>query len=76
MFDDLFEDDLDPANDETALEDELEDFLSQPPETKKSCPDAMLWWYERREKYPRLSRMALDYLSIPGTLYASFHSFK
>lgn len=29
--------------------------------------DPMLWWYSHRALYPRLSRMALDYLSIPGT---------
>lgn len=28
--------------------------------------DALAWWYEKRTTYPRLSRMALDYLSIPG----------
>ena len=26
----------------------------------------LLWWWERRSMYPCLSRMALDYLSIPG----------
>ena len=25
-----------------------------------------MWWYERRGAFPRLSRMARDYLSIPG----------
>lgn len=24
------------------------------------------WWQDRRTKYPRLSRMAIDYLTIPG----------
>jgi hypothetical protein len=28
--------------------------------------DPLMWWYEWRISYPRLSRMALDYLSIPG----------
>jgi hypothetical protein len=28
--------------------------------------DPLLWWYERRSLYPCLSRMALDYLSMPG----------
>lgn len=27
----------------------------------------MEWWHDRRTLYPRLSRMALDYLSIPAT---------
>ena len=30
--------------------------------------DALAWWYEHKNVYPRLHRMALDYLSIPGTL--------
>jgi len=25
-----------------------------------------MWWFKNRAVYPRLSRMALDYLSIPG----------
>jgi hypothetical protein len=25
-----------------------------------------MWWFEKRYLYPQLSRMALDYLSIPG----------
>ena len=29
--------------------------------------DVILWWTERKKLYPCLSRMALDYLSIPGT---------
>lgn len=28
--------------------------------------DPIAWWYERRDTYPHLSRMALDYLTIPG----------
>ena len=28
--------------------------------------DALAWWYEQHSAYPHLSRMALDYLSIPG----------
>ena len=30
--------------------------------------DALQWWTERRAMYPCLSRMALNYLSIPGKL--------
>jgi len=29
--------------------------------------NAIAWWHERRSLYPRLSRMALDYLTIPPT---------
>ncbi|KIM63540.1 hypothetical protein SCLCIDRAFT_117150, partial [Scleroderma citrinum Foug A] len=27
--------------------------------------DGLKWWHERRATYPRLSHMALDYLTIP-----------
>ena len=45
--------------------DELEEYLSQPVERIK-IPDVMKWWWDKRVVWPRLSRMALDYLSIPG----------
>ena len=28
--------------------------------------DAIAWWHTHRSTYPRLSHMALDYLTIPG----------
>lgn len=28
--------------------------------------DVIAWWWKRRKDFPNLSRMALDYLSIPG----------
>jgi hAT family C-terminal dimerisation region len=28
--------------------------------------DALQWWHQRRDMFPCLSRMALDYLTIPG----------
>ena len=42
---------------------ELERYLSIDTEHVK---DALLWWFEHKHVYPQLSRMALDYLSIPG----------
>ena len=30
----------------------------------------LLWWIERRKLYPRLSRMALDYLTIPREFFS------
>jgi hypothetical protein len=45
------------------LKDELEQYLECPVEDVK---DVLLWWVKNRAVYPRLSRMALDYLSIPG----------
>jgi hAT family C-terminal dimerisation region len=45
------------------LADEIARYLSAPTE---ATLDPLLWWTERKDIYPRLSRMALDYLSIPG----------
>ena len=42
---------------------ELEEYLALPVEKVK---DPLKWWYDNRNVYPRLSRMALDYLSAPG----------
>jgi len=44
--------------------DELKLYLSTPPEV---VLHPLRWWYEKRLVYPRLYRMALDYLSIPAT---------
>ena len=45
------------------LKDELARYLSTDPE---QVLDVLLWWTEHKATYPNLSRMALDYLSIPG----------
>ncbi len=42
---------------------ELDRFLKSDVE---NVTDALAWWYEMRSTFPLLSRMALDYLSIPG----------
>ena len=47
-----------------AVGDELELYLRSHVEV---APDPLEWWQKRRTLYPNLSRMALDYLSIPGT---------
>lgn len=44
-------------------DDELDAFLM---EACVDVVDAVAWWYDHRKAYPRLSRMALDYLTIPG----------
>ena len=46
-----------------ALFDELTRYLSAPVERTLN---PLLWWVEKQAIYPRLSRMARDYLSIPG----------
>ncbi|GLB40081.1 hypothetical protein LshimejAT787_0705910 [Lyophyllum shimeji] len=60
MFDDLFA--ITPSASKPRV-DELALYLSTEPE---NVSDALKWWHEKRLTYPRLSRMALDYLSIPG----------
>lgn len=42
---------------------ELDDYLRNPVE---DVSDVLKWWWDRREAYPVLSRMARDYLSVPG----------
>ena len=46
------------------LGDEVERYLAAPLDTPA---DPIVWWIERRSIYPNLARMALDYLTIPGT---------
>lgn len=45
------------------LGDEFDQFLATNPAYIK---DALAWWYERQRIYPWLSRMVMNYLSIPG----------
>jgi hypothetical protein len=43
---------------------ELDEYLCKPMENVK---DPLKWWIANRHVYPNLYRMALDFLSIPGT---------
>ena len=57
------------------LRDELDKYLSSDP---VHVIDAIKWWYDRCNIYPRLSRMAMDYLTIlckcfNNALLISFH---
>ena len=45
------------------LRSELDCYLSNDVE---NAADALAWWDEKQAIYPQLSRMARDYLSIPG----------
>lgn len=47
--------------------DELDKYFGSDLEIVKG--DVLAWWADRREQYPALSRMAIDYLSIPGELW-------
>ncbi|KDR67829.1 hypothetical protein GALMADRAFT_146839 [Galerina marginata CBS 339.88] len=48
----------------TELHSELERYLNTDIE---DVTDPIRWWYVRKTTYPRLHRMALDYLTIPAT---------
>ena len=60
MFDTL----LKPSTSSKGICDEVDRYLAT--DTEKVA-NPLLWWWERHSMYPCLSRMALDYLSIPGT---------
>jgi hypothetical protein len=42
---------------------ELDTYLAQPVEKVR---DVIAWWWDHRAVFPKLSSMALDYLSAPG----------
>ena len=50
----------------TTSDGELDTYLNADIE---DITDAIAWWYGRRKTYPRLSRMALNYLTIPGLFF-------
>jgi len=47
----------------SSTDDKLQLYLAADVEDMK---DRLIWWYERRAMFPQLSRMARNYLSIPG----------
>jgi hypothetical protein len=51
----------------TAQRDELELYLATPCEDLGDT-DPIEWWARCAGTFPTLSRMAMDYLSVPGTL--------
>ena len=66
MFDDLFE--FKPTFSSLVV-DELQLYLSTETE---NVIDPVWWWYEKRKTYPQLFwTLALDYLTIPGTIFFS-----
>jgi hypothetical protein len=56
---------------------ELEVYLENPfcPEIGNSCFDILAWWRINGPKYPILSRMARDVLSVPVSTVASESAF-
>lgn len=59
MFDSL----MDTSPTSFSDDDELQRYLATDVEDVK---DGLMWWYDKRAIFPRLSRMARGYLSIPG----------
>lgn len=59
----IFDNLPDLAHTSSVEQDELDRYLSAEVEDVK---DGLMWWFERRNTFPRLSRMACNYLSIPG----------
>ena len=47
-------------------DDEIDRYLKEP---RESPNNVLQWWVEHQKTYPQLSRMALDYLSIPGMCF-------
>jgi hAT family C-terminal dimerisation region len=65
MFDDMLNTTPAPSTSSSPTTIELQTYLASP--VDPSVRDALMWWYNHRFEYPRLSRMARDYLSIPPT---------
>jgi hypothetical protein len=55
-------------------EDELERYLLHvKPVPASACPNPIRWWLDRVADYPNLSKMALNYLIIPGVFFKYFY---
>ena len=52
----------------TDLHSELDRYLSTDVENVTDA-GVLQWWNERRQAYPHLSHMGLDYLAIPGEFF-------
>jgi hypothetical protein len=63
IFDESDEDSELEGNQETP-DDELKHYLDS--KVEKNITNPVLWWHENRSTYPCLSRMARNYLSVPG----------
>lgn len=57
---------LDNDEDDDDIDDELDRYLREKPASPAQCPNPIRWWLDRKADYPNLSRMAVDYLIIPG----------
>lgn len=73
MFDNLLDAAPTPSTSTSTASIELKTYLATP--VDPSVRDALKWWYNHHFEYPRLSRMARDYLSIPPTSVDVEHVF-
>jgi hypothetical protein len=58
--------DLDDEDEDADSIDELSNYLAQPRERNLQEDQLLVWWMGRRDRWPRLFRMAMDLLSIPS----------
>lgn len=56
----------DDNDNENTVSSEIDRYLAEPLEKQNDVDNLVLWWYNRRSTYPRLSRMAMDYHTVPG----------
>jgi hypothetical protein len=54
----------------TTSVEELNNYLNS---DTKDVMDPLAWWHGHRKTYPRLSQMAMDYLTIPGVFVSQCH---
>ena len=55
-----------------AVQNELDQYLAEPLVNLRPHDSVLKWWHDRRSMYPNLSRMALDFLTIPCKWYSMF----
>jgi hypothetical protein len=63
-------DDSDNSDEDGPIANEVDHYLNEKTENVRS-QDLITWWRNKATVYPCLSRMALDYLSIPGMFITS-----
>jgi hypothetical protein len=57
----------DVEEDDARMLEELQHYLDE--KVEKKITDPLQWWIEHKNTYPRLWRMARDYLTIPGMCF-------
>ena len=60
----LIDDDYYDPPEDLAKKDEIKAYFELP---QRPVADPLAWWIARKDEYPRLAKMALDYLTIPST---------